>query len=60
MTSLADDLTTAATRFFIVRETVPLTWDQPPAWLINDRLVVLDPIGRGGELADCMPLLSSQ
>ena len=37
--------TAAAKRFFTVKEMIPLTWDQPPAWLIDDRLVVLDPIG---------------
>ena len=45
LTPLADDLVAAAKRFFTVKEMIPLTWDQPPAWLIDDRLVVLDPIG---------------
>ena len=47
VTPVADDLVAAAERFFTVRERIPLTWDQPPTWLIDDRLVVLDPIGKG-------------
>lgn len=46
VTPLADDLVAAAMRSFTLRETIPLTWDQPPTWLIHDRLVVLDPIGK--------------
>ncbi len=41
VTPLADDLVAAAMGSFTVRDTVPLTWDQPPGWLIDDRLVVL-------------------
>ena len=44
LTPLADDLAAEAQRFFTVREVIPLTCDHPPAWLIEDRLVVLDPI----------------
>jgi len=47
VTPLADDLVATAMRAFTVRETIPLTWDQPPTWLVADRLVVLDPIGQG-------------
>jgi len=47
VTPLADDLVTAAMRSFTVRETIPLTWEQPPTWLVHDRLVVLDPFGTG-------------
>ena len=42
---LADDLVAAAKRFFTVKEMIPLTWDQPPASPIDDRLVVLDLFG---------------
>lgn len=45
MTPLADDLAGAAAHYFTVRETIPVTWDRPPTWLVQDRLVVLDPIG---------------
>ncbi|WP_090475373.1 hypothetical protein [Nakamurella panacisegetis] len=44
LTPLADDLVAEAQRFFTVREVIPLTWDHPPAWLFEDRLVVFDPI----------------
>ena len=44
LTPLADDLVKAAQHSFTVREVTTLIWDHPPTWLVDDRLVVLDPI----------------